>query len=41
MADESTNPHPVDEDPEQCIGEELPDPWEDLDENGQWKPVSN
>lgn len=36
-----TDPHPVDEDPEEHIGEELPDPWDDLDENGEWKPVSN
>lgn len=24
-----TDPHPVDENPEEHIGEELPDPWED------------
>lgn len=26
---EDKNPHPVDEDPEDHIGEELPDPWDD------------
>lgn len=24
-----TDPHPVDEDPEEHIGEKIPDPWED------------
>lgn len=24
-----SNPHEVDEDPEQYIGEEIPDPWDD------------
>lgn len=29
MDENSTNPHPKDEDPEDNIGEELPDPWVD------------
>lgn len=29
------NPHEVDENPEDHIGEELPDPWED-DSAGDW-----
>lgn len=37
---EGVNPHPVDEDPEEHVGDELPDPWDDTDENGQWKEVS-
>jgi hypothetical protein len=38
--EEATNPHPNDEDPEEHIGDELPDPWADQDENGLWKEVS-
>ena len=29
MIDVENNPHPVDEDPEDHIGEEVPDPWAD------------
>lgn len=29
MQPDPTNPHPVDEDPEECIGEEILDPWAD------------
>lgn len=30
----ANNPHPVDEDPEQHIGDEQPDPWVNPEENG-------
>lgn len=32
------DPHEVDEDPEDCIGEEIPDPWTD-DAQTDWKNV--
>ena len=32
-----SDPHPHDEDPEEHIGEELPDPWT----NGEWEVKSN
>lgn len=37
---EATNPHPVDEDPEDHIGDELPDPWVTADDAGNWKDVT-
>lgn len=37
---ESVNPHPVDEDPEEHIGDELPDPWVTADADGNWKDVT-
>lgn len=32
---ESVDPDAVDEDPEQCVGEEIPDPWDD-EEQTDW-----
>lgn len=33
--DDATNPHPVDEDPEQCLGKLIKDPWND-DKQEDW-----
>lgn len=30
MQPDPTNPHPVDEDPENCIGQATLDPWNDI-----------
>ena len=36
MADEVNNAHPVDEDPEDHIGDELPDPWDQPNPWADW-----
>jgi hypothetical protein len=33
----TNNPHPVDEDPEEHVGDEQPDPWSQ-DAVGSWRP---
>lgn len=37
---EGVNPHPVDENPEDHIGDELPDPWDTAHADGTWKDVT-
>jgi hypothetical protein len=34
-----TDPHPYDEDPEQCIGDEVDPPWETVDESEGLEPA--
>jgi hypothetical protein len=36
----TNDPHPVVEDPEDHIGDELPDPWITADADGNWKDVT-
>lgn len=40
MAKNYVDPHPVDEDPENHIGEEIPDPWDDPEQT-DWPQADN